>query len=233
MTYYKYYIVFIFVMFSFFANGQRQYQGTYAGTFMNGRVACMLKVSSGIIVGSMYDGPENYHSITATIEDDRFNGTIYHKAFGEGILEGFFKQDSLMLTVNFLNNFFPFMLKKQSDNLKLNIDKIFGKPHLDKNLIGDWVEIGMTHLDGNKMAVEDIYKNIRYLANGDYVFKSTPQKAGIESRWYVVGSELYTHIGNVFFSSDFSHGVYQIKSDTLVITESNRFKTITTYLRKK
>ena len=125
------------------------------------------------------------------------------------------------------------MLKKQSDNLKLNIDKIFGKPHLDKNLIGDWVKISMTHLDGNKMAVEDIYKNIRYLANGDYIFKSTPQKAGIESRWYVIGSELYTHIGNVFFSSDFSHGIYQIKNDTLIITETNRFKTIETYLRKK
>jgi hypothetical protein len=234
MTHYKYYIALIFVAYSFFANGQKNYQGNYAGTFMGGRVACLLKISGDIVVGSMYDGPENNHSITATIEGDKFNGSIYHKVFGEGVLEGSFKEDSLILMVYFFDNALPFLLKKQSDKLKFDVDKIFGKPHLDKNLFGDWLKIDLTDLNGKKVVSKVNHKYITFSENGYYTFSGEPLKSGVEFNWYVVGNELYEHVSNnVGFSYDFSAGTYQIKNDTLTLTERIKFKTIETYLRKK
>ena len=128
----------------------------------------------------------------------------------------------------------PLKLKRKSKYTDIDFDKYFGKPVLDKVLLGAWDVFQDFSKEGlKKTSYTKLYFGKDETVNM-YGMKNNKGLNVLDWKWYTSDMHLYVDVWPKGPSMEIELGVYKISNDTLTVSGVGRFAgTKTVYLKEK
>jgi hypothetical protein len=229
----------IFILIAFIQPTLAQnFEGVYKGDLFSKNNFLALRVKKEAASGVLFTNASDKYIFQGVIKGRELTGTLNNSSVMwnlKGILVG----DSLSLMISSGQATSQAVLLKISSNPKTNVPDLIESFSRDKQLIGTWLYVKAENLDGSPKKIDERFVGaIRHFeSNGTYddefpflerQLKSLPPSSSSYSKprfsWSTKDSKL------TFTPSKFAPTPYEIRNDTLIITEQ---KQKNFYLRRK